>query len=131
LNEKPKNKINPLKHIGHIWSFMVFSTYLATTMSPMQKLPLWKVWKQKPCSRLAFQILMNMEKSTTLMTDKLHKDDDDTYHSSSWLERLTSFIAGEPQNREQLMEILRDAEERDIVSSEMLGMIERILQVSE
>ncbi len=40
-------------------------------------------------------------------------------------------LAREPQNREQLMEILRDAEERDVVSTEMLGMIERILQVSE
>lgn len=65
------------------------------------------------------------------MIDKINKDDDDNHHAGSWLERLTSFIAGEPQNREQLMEILRDAEERDIVSAEMLGMIERILQVSE
>jgi magnesium and cobalt transporter len=51
--------------------------------------------------------------------------------SRSWLERLTAMIAREPQNQEQLMVILRDAEERDILSSEMLGMIERILQVSE
>lgn len=49
----------------------------------------------------------------------------------SWMERLTAMLAGEPQNREQLMEVLRDAEENKIVSSEMLGMIERILQVSE
>lgn len=51
--------------------------------------------------------------------------------SRSWLERLTALLAHEPQNREQLMQILRDAEERDVLSSEMLGMIERILQVSE
>lgn len=49
----------------------------------------------------------------------------------SWLERLTDLIAPEPKNREQLMEILRDAENRDVVSSDVLGMIERILQVSE
>lgn len=51
--------------------------------------------------------------------------------SRSWLERLTAMIAHEPQNREQLKDVLRDAEERNVLSAEMLGMIERILQVSE
>jgi magnesium and cobalt transporter len=64
------------------------------------------------------------------MTDK--SDEDKTpAKSRSWLERLTTMLAREPQNREQLMEVLRDAEERDVLSAEMLGMIERILQVSE
>lgn len=49
----------------------------------------------------------------------------------SWIERLTALLGGEPQNREQLMEILRDAEENELLSSEMLSMIERIVQVSE
>jgi len=51
--------------------------------------------------------------------------------SRSWLERLTTLLAREPQNREQLMNILRAAENRDVLSAEMLNMIERILQVSE
>lgn len=49
----------------------------------------------------------------------------------SWLVRLSALLAREPQDREQLMKILRDAEDRDLVSAEMLGMMERILQVSE
>jgi magnesium and cobalt transporter len=49
----------------------------------------------------------------------------------SWLERLTAFIGREPQNKDQLMEVLRDAEDRDVLSAEMLSMIERILHVSE
>lgn len=64
------------------------------------------------------------------MTD----DSDDEKQSGkprSWLERLISLLAREPQNRDELMEILRDAEDRDVVSAEILGMIERILQVSE
>lgn len=64
------------------------------------------------------------------MTDN-NNDDNTPYKSRSWLERLTALIGREPQNREQLMELLRDAEERNVVSTEMLGMIERILQVSE
>lgn len=59
------------------------------------------------------------------------EEDKNTNKSRTWLERLTTLLAREPQDREQLMEILRDAEERDILSAEMLGMIERILQVSE
>src|SRR3990167_9468905 len=70
---------------------------------------------------------MNMEKILSNMID----DKDKTIKSRSWLERLIALLAREPKTREQLMEVLRDAEDRDILSSEMLGMIERILQVSE
>src|SRR5690606_11381623 len=57
--------------------------------------------------------------------------DDDKQKSRSWIERITALIAREPQNREQLMEVLQDAEDRDILSAELLGMIQCILQVSE
>ncbi len=59
------------------------------------------------------------------------KEDKQPVKSRSWLERLSALIAREPQTREQIMELLRDAEDRDILSEDMLGMIERILQVSE
>lgn len=49
----------------------------------------------------------------------------------NWLERLIALLGREPQNREELTELLRDAENRQVLSSEMLGMIERILQVAE
>ncbi len=49
----------------------------------------------------------------------------------SWFERLSDLLIREPKDREQLMEVLRDAEERDILSAEMLGMIESVVQVSE
>jgi magnesium and cobalt transporter len=49
----------------------------------------------------------------------------------SWFERLSDMLIREPKDREQLMLVLRDAEERDILSSEILHMIESVLQVSE
>src|SRR6185437_9699191 len=49
----------------------------------------------------------------------------------SWFERLSDMLIREPKDREQLMVVLRDAEERDILSAEMLRMIESVLQVSE
>lgn len=51
--------------------------------------------------------------------------------SKSWLERLSQAIIREPQDREQLVELLRDAEERDLLDAEALTMIEGVLQVSE
>ncbi len=49
----------------------------------------------------------------------------------SWFERLSDLLIREPKDREQLVDVLRDAEERDILSAEMLSMIESVLQVSE
>src|SRR5690348_10239102 len=49
----------------------------------------------------------------------------------SWLEKLSDMLVREPKDREQLMLVLRDAEERDILSAEMLRMIESVVQVSE
>lgn len=54
-----------------------------------------------------------------------------TNKQRSWFERLSDMLIREPKDREQLMVVLRDAEERDILSSEMLRMIESVLQVSE
>ncbi len=49
----------------------------------------------------------------------------------SWFERLSDMLIREPKNRAQLMEVLRDAEEHNILSADMLSMIESVLQVSE
>ena len=50
---------------------------------------------------------------------------------SSWLERLSQVLLREPQDRKQLIELLRDAETRDLLDSDALQMIEGVLQVSE
>lgn len=44
--------------------------------------------------------------------------------SSSWFSRLKQFLQGEPQNQEELVSLLRDAQIRSLISSETLGMIE-------
>lgn len=49
----------------------------------------------------------------------------------SWLERLSHALLGEPRDREQLIEVLRDAQRRDLFDADALGMIEGVLQVSE
>ncbi|MES1988341.1 MAG: CBS domain-containing protein, partial [Pseudomonadota bacterium] len=52
-------------------------------------------------------------------------------HESSWLERLIHALMREPKDREQLIEVLRDAKERDLLDANALAMIEGVLQVSE
>lgn len=49
----------------------------------------------------------------------------------SWLERLSKALLREPQDREQLVDLLRDAEQRHLLDSHALAMIEGVLQVSE
>ena len=49
----------------------------------------------------------------------------------SWLDRLSHFLAGEPEDRDDLLELLRDAEKRGLIETEALAMIEGVMQVSE
>jgi magnesium and cobalt transporter len=48
-----------------------------------------------------------------------------------WLERLIQHFGGEPQDKEQLIELLRDAKTRALLDTDALSMIEGVLQVSD
>lgn len=60
--------------------------------------------------------------------NKLEKPEES---SKSWLEKISQVLTGEPRNRGELVEILREASERDLLDSHSLGMIEGILEVPE
>jgi len=55
----------------------------------------------------------------------------DGSHPRRWLERLSHLFGGEPQDREQLIELLKDAKERALLDTDALSMIEGVLQVSD
>ncbi len=48
-----------------------------------------------------------------------------------WLKRLTQGLAPEPQDRQELLTVLRDAGERGLVDGDALSMIEGVLEVSD
>ncbi|HVP33860.1 MAG TPA: transporter associated domain-containing protein [Steroidobacteraceae bacterium] len=48
-----------------------------------------------------------------------------------WLKRLTQGLASEPQDRQELLGVLRDAGERGLVDGDALSMIEGVLEVSD
>ncbi len=61
----------------------------------------------------------------------MNEEDPSSSLPRSWLERITNALLGEPKNREQLIELLRDAEHRALLDADQLAMIEGVLQVSE
>lgn len=60
-----------------------------------------------------------------------HATDSNGSGTPSWLARLNKVVSGEPQDREQLIDLLRDAEKRNLVDAQALAMIEGVLQVGE
>lgn len=49
----------------------------------------------------------------------------------SWRKRLGLALLGEPNNRDALMEMLRDAQQRELLDIDALNMMEGVLEVSE
>jgi magnesium and cobalt transporter len=56
---------------------------------------------------------------------------EDSHSKPTLLERLSAFIMREPEDRDQLIEVLHSAHERNLLDSDALAMIEGVLQVSE
>ena len=56
---------------------------------------------------------------------------DDTHSKPTLLERLSALVMREPEDREQLIELLRSSYDRDLLDADALAMIEGVLQVSE
>jgi magnesium and cobalt transporter len=57
--------------------------------------------------------------------------DDSHPQRPSFLERLTSWLSREPDNREELLELLHAAYENNLLDADALSMIEGVMQVSE
>ncbi len=55
----------------------------------------------------------------------------DDSSKSSWLERLSHLLLREPEDREQLIELLHASYEKNLLDADALAMIEGVMQVSE
>ncbi|USD38246.1 MULTISPECIES: CNNM family magnesium/cobalt transport protein CorC [Ferrimonas] len=49
----------------------------------------------------------------------------------SWLDRISQLFGGEPQNRKDLVDVIQDAEERDLIDEDTKDMIKGVLEVSD
>src|SRR5512135_2639632 len=55
----------------------------------------------------------------------------DEERKPSWLDRLGALLMREPEDRQQLIDLLHSAFERSLLDADALSMIEGVLQVSE
>ncbi|HRH80670.1 MAG TPA: transporter associated domain-containing protein [Thiobacillaceae bacterium] len=56
---------------------------------------------------------------------------DDSSPRPTFLERLTSWLSREPEDRDELLELLHAAYEKNLLDADALSMIEGVMQVSE
>ena len=49
----------------------------------------------------------------------------------SWLERLSLALSGEPRDQSELIELIRDAQQRNLIDADALKMIEGVMQVDQ
>ncbi len=49
----------------------------------------------------------------------------------SFLDKITQFLSGEPQNRSELLEVLQTAQENELIDGEAMGIIQGALQVAD
>ncbi|TAK64531.1 MAG: magnesium/cobalt efflux protein, partial [Methylobacter sp.] len=49
----------------------------------------------------------------------------------SWVDKISQLLTGEPQDLDDLLEILREAREKRLLDTDALAMIEGVLQVSQ
>src|ERR1700733_10768525 len=54
-----------------------------------------------------------------------------TTTSKNWMDRLIHLLLPEPKDREQLMEVLKEAQERHILDVDAFRMIKGVVDVSE
>lgn len=48
-----------------------------------------------------------------------------------WLDKVSQLFQGEPQNREELVDVINDAEQREVITEDTREMIEGVLEVSD
>ncbi|MBY0572532.1 MAG: CBS domain-containing protein [Undibacterium sp.] len=70
-----------------------------------------------------------MQEHSSKVTSKVRSTDLKPHRSL--FERLTALISPEPENRDELLEILVDAQERKLIDADALAMIEGVFQVSD
>lgn len=61
----------------------------------------------------------------------MNDEDPSSRSQQSWFERLTQLFSTEPQDRDELITLMRDAEKRGLIKADSLAMIEGVLHVSQ
>jgi len=69
------------------------------------------------------------ERTSSMSEDNPHSSNGSS--NKSLIDKFVQIFTGEPQNKEELVEVLKDAEDRELIKPETKQMIEGVLEVSE
>ena len=59
------------------------------------------------------------------------EDVSDSSPGRSWLDRISQFFGSSPTSREDLVELMRSARDREVIDSETLGIVEGALEMAD
>ncbi len=65
------------------------------------------------------------------MTEDQSRKDSDTEHQKSWLSKLANIFTDEPQNKDDLLQILQAAHQNNLVDADALNMMKGAIKVSD
>ncbi len=65
------------------------------------------------------------------MTEDQSRKDSDTEHQKSWLSKLANIFTDEPQNKDDLIQILQAAHQNNLVDADALNMMKGAIKVSD
>src|ERR1044071_2827070 len=63
--------------------------------------------------------------------EEAHSMSKDLNTTGRWLKRITQSLSGEPQDRAELVQLLRESAERGLLDSDALDMLEGVLEVAD
>jgi magnesium and cobalt transporter len=61
----------------------------------------------------------------------MSQDSETDTPAKNWLTKLAHTLSGEPKNQAELLDVVREAEQRQVVDTEALNMIEGVIQVAD
>ena len=81
--------------------------------------------------RLSVAILEGIEATGSHVRNMNEGGSSEGSSTRSWFERVADIFSGEPSNRVELMDVIRDAEERQLLDAEAMNIIFGAMQVSD
>src|SRR5215207_2785921 len=84
----------------------------------------WNAARSPCCGGSVLPIPIRVFEEPVLMSKDMNA-------TGRWLKRITQSLSGEPQDRTELVQLLREANERGLLDADALQMLEGVLEVAD
>jgi magnesium and cobalt transporter len=122
---------------GPTWSSTAACICSATTTSTTTKPKKWKHWNERCWQNWVTRSVRgrrnrpNPNRNNKGFRVIAMSEDRSSNGQKSWLGKLTQAFAHEPKNRQELLELLREAHQNKLLDSEALAIVEGAIQVAD